>query len=261
MWCVLLMSLTLLFSCTAQESTPFSVEKISATAPCGQLSEREKAIVEEALSQEYHYFGRGGQSHVFFSADGQFVLKFLKPKFSKNKGKAALQKNKVLSAFQLCSENFAQETGVLYAHLKHTPLPRTARLFGPEGAPLPLDLEEHLFLLQKRAILAYDQIDAWVSEGREDLAKEGIESLLVLHVDLFKKGFRNRDANFKSNCGFIEGQPILFDIGRVVYSEEIKNQENHKKEIARITPRFRQWLATHHEELLEHFDQIVARFL
>jgi hypothetical protein len=76
-----------------------------------------------------------------------------------------------------------------------------------------------------------------------------------------QQGLRNRDANFRSNCGFIGATAVVIDVGRVVYSEEIKKGESMKKEILRITPRFRRYLLESYSELLPGFDQAVAKII
>ena len=271
-----------------QEKKGFSLEAISATIPFHPewegrtLNSDETQEVEQALLKTYHYLGCGGQCFTFASLDGKYVIKFFKQKKfalprwiehfpipllidwlrEKKTMKRVEKRNKVFTAFKLSFDQLQDETGLLYVHLNSTKhLNKILSVSDDLGAVHVLNLDGLEFVLQKKAMLAYTAIDTWIETQELDRAKEAIDQLLTLNIALYQKGFRNRDPNFRSNCGFIGSRAILIDVGRVIPSEEIKNPKNYKNELAHITPRFRQYLSKKHPELLAYFDQSLDKIL
>lgn len=240
------------------------------------LSAEEWGQVQVALSQPYCYLGSGGQCDAFVSQDDHYVIKFFKqkkfaipewmehfplpfligPLKNKKVAKREQKRAKVFSAFKLCFDAFQEETGLVYLHLNPTQgLFRTLSLQDAKGNKHAIPLDSVEFVLQKKAKLAYSVIDAHAAHGNLAEAKQAIDQLLKLHIAFYQKGLRNRDAKFKANCGFIDEKAVLIDVGRVVYSEEIKNPKNYTQELLQITPPFRKYLAKEHPELLPYFDQ------
>ena len=113
-----------------------------------------------------------------------------------------------------------------------------------------LNLDELEFVVQRKAELAYKVIDSLIAAQKVDEAKRAIDQLLTLQATIHKKGFRNRDPNFRHNYGWIGGQAILIDVGRIVGAEKTS-----KNSIA--TSRFRKYLFEQHPEFLAYFDQSI----
>lgn len=268
-----------------KKAQPFSLKTISVELPFHPewegrtLSEEENLEVSNALSKSYHYLGSGGQNFVFISDDGKYVIKFFKQnKFDiplwikhfplpflvhslheKKTMKMQAKRNAVFSAFKLSFDHLSKETGLLYVHLNTTDhLKKTLTLSCPQGNLHQLSLDTLPFVLQKKADLAINTIDSFMENNDIARAKHAIDQLLELPVVLAKKGFRNRDPNFRSNCGFINSQAVIFDVGRIVYSKEIQKPENFKKAFLKTAFRFRRYLSDRHPELLPYFDQCIA---
>jgi hypothetical protein len=267
----------------------FSLEAILASLPFhpeweGRASsDHEKLEVTKALSQSYRYLGSGGQCFSFVSDDGKYVIKFIKQKAfdipiwmnhfplpflidwrrEKKRAKRDAKRDKVFTAFKLSFDHLSSETGLLYVHLNQTEhLNKELSFCDAVGKMHLLNLDELEFVIQKKADLAYHTLDSLMEKKDIEGAKLAIDELLLLNVNLYQKGFRNRDANFRSNCGFIPGtQAILIDVGRVVFTTEIKDPKNYKEELLRITPKFRLYLSTQYPDLLPHFDQSIAEIL
>lgn len=241
-----------------------------------KLSKIEAQEVERALSQPYRYLGSGGQCMTFESWDDQYVIKFFKQKKfalpawierfpapfliswlrEKKILKREEKRNKVFSAFKLSFDCLPGETGLLYVHLNPTDhLKKTLRLCDPEGRNHLLNLDELEFVVQRKAELAYKVIDSLIAAQRVDEAKQAIDQLLALQASIHKKGFRNRDPNFRHNYGLIGGQAILIDVGRIVDFEKT----SQKNPIS--TSRFREYLFDRHPELLAYFDQSIDEIL
>lgn len=227
----------------------------------------DSAELDLALSQPYTHLGNGGQCFAYLSADGNYVIKFLKQKafdlprwtaylpafLVQNKvAKKEAKRSKVFSAFKLSFDHLRDESGLLYVHLNQT---HDQKIVNVDGNPIPLD--DVSFVVQKRADLAFHRIDALMASGNVEGAKEAIVQLLQLNIELYQKGFRNRDANFRSNCGFDGDKAIVIDVGRIVLSDTI----DIKKEIQRITPRFHRYLQQRHPELVPYFEQEVEECL
>ena len=232
---------------------PFHPEWETKSAPSAEL--------ESALAQTYRYLGSGGQCYCFVSADDKYVLKFFKQKafsvpdwgFLKGKRikKKESKRDRIYSAFRLAYDELREETALLYVHLNPTQiLQKTIRVTDKENAEHTIDLDKTPFALQRKAELAFGYIDRQDTEG----AKKAIDDLLNLHTRLYKRGYRNRDPNIRSNCGFLNGRPILFDVGRIVQDHK---PLKIKTELERITPRLYRYLAQKHPDLLPHLESTV----
>ncbi len=269
---------------TPKKSIPFSMEAIQSDMPFHPewatriLSPEEDSALQEALSQSFRYLGSGGQCYVFVSADDQYVIKFFKQKsFAidpwvakfpipylidwlkvKKKEKKERVRSNVFNAFRHSFDHLSQETGMLYVHLNRTShLNKTLSLTDARGVSHLLQLDDLEFAIQKKAELAFRRIDSLMRESDVEGAKKAILKLLKLNLSLSQKGYRNRDPNFRSNCGFVGEEAILFDVGRIVPSEEINEPENISKAFKKSTPKFRKYLTENYPDLLKHFDACV----
>ncbi len=269
-------------------SKSFSLEAISAQLPLNPewetrvMSPSEEQHVAQALSQPYHYLGSGGQCFSFVSSDQQYVIKFIKQKAfdipiwmnqfplpflidwlkEKKWKKRADKRNRVFNAFKLSFDLLSEETGLLYVHLNQTQHVKKILPFCDAlGKTHFLNLDDLEFVVQKKADLAYNTLHSLMEKKESEGAKLAIDQLLALNVKLYQKGFRNRDPNFKSNCGFIGTDAIVIDVGRILPLENIKTAEEHKQELLKITPQFRAYISTQYPELLPHFDQAIGKII
>lgn len=281
----LLPILLFLAACSSsQTKAPFSFATFAS--PLAQTAERcatqeEKSLAAEALAQDYRFLGSGGQCSTFESADGRFVIKFFKEKAfalppwveefplqwliaplkksqTKKKNRS---KEKAFEAFALCYDALPAETGLIYMHLSPNALGKSLSLIGPDQAAHQICLDDFAFVIQKKATLPFAYIGDKIANGDRAGALSAIEDLLQLHIQLYERGIRNRDANFRSNCGFVGSTPIIIDLGRIVYSEAIKKPDNYKRELERFLPRIRLWLGANHPDLLADFEEIVAKII
>ncbi len=259
----------------AEPKREFTVEEISSEISYHSewetptLTSEGMQEVKQALGQAYRYLGSGGQCVNFVSADDKYVIKFFKQKkfavpdgvfwFKQKKQKRRDERrDKVFSAFQLCFQLVPEETGLLYLHLNPTDHLKTIlTLSDDQGKSYVINLDELQFVLQRKVELASHVL------AHRDLpeAKHALDQLLNMYVKFYQKGIRNRDPNFRSNCGFLGTKALLIDVGRVVYSEEIKQPENYKQELLEMTPHFRKYLSHNHPALLEYFDTVIAKII
>jgi hypothetical protein len=246
----------------------FSLEAVSAKLPFQlawegrEQNEKEKKETETALSQSYRFLGGGGQCFSFISQDGKYVIKFFKQKafpprhwLSLNFEKTDAKRDRVFSAFRLSFDRLSEETGMLYIHLNPTQhLHKTVLFSDISGKEHLLNLDELQFVVQKKADLANGYIDTLLARNDVDGAKDAINQLLSLSMRLHEKGVRNRDPNFRSNYGFVDGRPIVVDVGRMA-----SRKKSAQKDLRRFKEKFRIYLAKEHPELLEYFDLVCKK--
>ena len=256
-----------------KKKIPFSLEAISHCTllhpewACRPLSGQEELETSSALAQSYRYLGGGGQCYAFVSADDRYVIKFFKQKAFASSSwwhqkKKKEKQDRVFTAFKLAFDHLPKETGTLYVHLNKTSHWGRALSFSDrKGRVHLLHLDGLAFVLQKKAEGFSARIDTLMQKGDIEGAKVAIGKLVELHGSLYKKGYRNRDPNLRSNSGFIGEEVILFDVGRVVYSAEGKNAKMIRKELLKASPRLQKYLAANHPELLSSFNDAMNQIL
>lgn len=233
----------------------------------------ESSELKEALGNAYTYFGRGGQAYAFFSDDGKYVIKFFKqrlfrPSLLLKLNPIAPIRNKRIAkrldkwrrdffSYKVAFTTLQEETGVLYSHLnptKHlqTKLTITDRL----GIQHQIDLDKFDFIVQKRAERVYDRIDRLMANDNLEGAKQALAQVFTLIDTRAKKGYRDRDPNIRTNCGFIENKAVKIDVGRFILSEEMKNPVFRRAELKRIIEPFGQWIQSTHPALLSELKEL-----
>jgi len=230
---------------------------------CAPPSLEEEKEILAALSQPYTYASKGGQVYVFFSQDGKYVLKFLKqrlyvvPKwleifpfstlFSSYKEKKSFQKKEKrardFSSYLLAATEIKEHTGVLYLQLnadeaRHYPI----TLLDPLHICHKIDLFAFPFILQKRALRIYDQIEQAMQRGDVAYCYRLIDQIIALELELCKKGIRDRDSVVDSNDGIIDGRVVKIDVGRLLSDERVKSHSCAVQEIEGMLVPFRSWL-------------------
>jgi len=269
-----------------KETEGFSLLGISSNRPydpsweTSSLSSEEEKEVKQALSQSFRYFGCGGQSYIFFSDDGRYAIKFFKQRlfqppiwlniplvpwlFPKYAAKKKWQREDKLkrdfSSYVLAFKELKTETGLLYVHLNKTShLKEKTKLIDRLNICHLVDLNQFDFVLQRKADLVYDRIVRQMNEGNIEEAKKTISRILDFISSRCKKGFHDRDPNIRTNCGFIDDQPIKIDVGRISKEEKFKNDEYRIKELEKIAHPFKLWLKQCYPLLAEHLDQEMLR--
>lgn len=202
--------------------------------------------------QPFLYLGKGGQSYVFASEDGRYILKLFRSsrlntlKFFLPWQKSKIQRleNELQSTLQsyLIAFNFLkEETGLVAVHLDrgpHAPL----RIVDKLG--IVHTLEKCPFIVQDRAVLVQDKISQWMEAGEVEKANRALVNLdqLVQHrIDL---GIFDADPNLVKNFGFCGDRPIQIDGGRFSLSPLPCNTklESSKQQL-------QNWIMEHYPEL------------
>lgn len=171
------------------------------------------------LAQTWVLSAEGGQSYVFFSQDGSYVLKFFKdqprpwlrwPSYQAQKNKKLLR---TLKGYSLFNQRCHDISGLQLLHVQPSSSPLTATLVDRMGIHHSVDLRSYLFVLQKKV---QPLTPPKTQEEKEELLAE-ISSLLQT---LSKAHLTDHDPRFHLNLGHLDGKLIVIDPGRIVDSTD-----------------------------------------
>lgn len=240
------------------------------------LTDLESQEIDKALSQNYTYFGCGGQAYVFFSEDGKYALKFFKQrhfrepthlnyipfikryrdlKFAKRKKKIAVE----YGSYKLGFEELPELTALVYVHLNKTShLHKNITFIDKFKMPHQIDLDKTDFILQRRAQLVHDTIDHHMAAGNLAAAQQTIDAVVDLILTRCKKGYYDKDPNIATNCGILEGKAIKIDVGRLTLDPKMAKPLYYKPELYHLVKPFQRRLAEKYPELAHYLDQKVT---
>jgi len=149
---------------------------------------------------------KGGQSLVFFSEDGQYVLKFfqdqprpyhLLPSYRARKAKKLAR---TLNGYTLLHELCPHLSATVLNHFQKTVDPLPARLIDRLGIAHDVDLSAYLFVLQKRAA---------------PLERVNPQELETLINTLASSHLQDHDHRLSQNLGLLDGTLVILDPGRI----------------------------------------------
>ncbi len=272
-----------------QQTDGFTIQAISSNRPSNPawdvhfLSDGEKAEIEQALSQRYHYLACGNQAFAFLSEDGRYVIKFFKQKLfepsfflkwspaiwmnpSRREKKLWKKQDKLqrdFASYRLSFDELKEETGLVYVHLNPSDwIRRNLIICDKLNIAHAIPLDRFNFILQKRADLVFPTIDKLMAEGNLAGAKRALSSILELFVSRCQKGILDSDPDLDKNFGFIDGHAVQIDIGRFT-RQPIKVKFAHCNQdrpasLSSMTPpvikeTFKTWLTENYPSLFDHF--------
>jgi hypothetical protein len=205
----------------------------------------------EILNQPYSFLGKGAQSYVFESQDGQYVIKLFRydHPFSDEKVKT------LFNACKIAQDILKEETGLLYVHLNQTQLGLPVlQCRGPLGGQVKFPLDKYRFALQKKAAGFRETFERIKNDPIE--MQKRIDQFLQLLYSRVEKGIRNTDPNLHRNFGFLEDRAIEFDFGNYQKCPAL----NKEAEIRRYTARLNRYLQKNAPEWVSYVDkQIEAK--
>ncbi len=224
------------------------------------------------FAQEFTFLDKGSTSEVFISKDRKTVLKiFLDKSYTSRSRKhipflgklsAKRKELKMKKARYMASINsyalLPKETGMVYYHFSPTDtFHRSLTLTDKEGNKRTLDLDQENYLVQRKAIVAWEYIYNHVACGDLEGARQGIKKLLTLTKLLYDQGIVLIDLQFASNFGFIDGEPTRIDTEHLAFKRSWKT--SHQKHLSEQLADFRIWIAEScPPSLLVYFDEEVA---
>lgn len=287
-FCFFLAGFILMSSFSKQQTDGFSIPAIAsnrvyneeyATRP---LSFPERQTLQNALNQHYVYFGRGGQSFVFFSKDGQYVLKFFQqrhfrpnwllnhlplPKFLqryrfKKNWKRQDKLHRDFFSYKVAFDDLLDITGLIYVHLNPTEnIKKRIHITDPLHISHQIDLDQFDFIIQNRAENTLERIDRCMREKNIDQAKQTIQTVLNLVSMRCQRGYQDRDPNLCTNCGFLGEKAIKLDVGRFGVNEEMKKTAIHNEEMIKVAKPLEKWLLAFYPELIDSFHSALEETL
>ena len=226
----------------------------------------DESRLQGILHQSYTYLAHGKQAFAFESADGRYVLKFIKTQRVRPKKWFCYWQNwfkyatpqpiikhflrqhelqELYSRFRVACRDLHQETQILYVHTRPTSGLSFCNVVDRKGADHQIDLDHSAFVLQRKVMLVPQYIDSLLSSGDIEGAKDAVLALKMLLVERTVKGFTDEKQVFSQNYGFSGNIPIQLDIGkirRLVSGEE-------QKELARICINLKNWVSEHYPVL------------
>lgn len=249
--------------------------EFSAGSSLSSSSVEEFLRLRHVFSQPFHFLSTGAQCYAFVSEDGRYVIKFFKmhqltPKYWLKKlpfpflekytfEKVEMRQRKreeTFGGFIAALEDMPEKTGVLFVHFTRTHYPQDKlKVIDKKGVVHHIPLNHVPFVLQKRADMIYPYVSSLIQKGDKDRAIESLISILVLIRDRCKMGFADRDDGVSSNYGFLHGEPIEIDLGRVVRDENMKHPASYLREMLRVSRKMELWLEASYPELLPVLQQ------
>ncbi len=235
-----------------RSSPGFNVYKISSNLKPAKIWEvrsppiEEKQNIDQILSQPFMYLGAGAQSYAFVSADGGSVLKFFRmnnllPKpwqGGEKKQRKMAKLKKTFEAYRIAYEEFKEESGLLLVHLnRSSDLQKKVTLTDRKGETHLVDLDNTVFVLQKRADLIYDHLEKL--QGESAALKKALTSLFRLILTRAEKGIADEDHGVRNNFGFSADKPIQIDIGRIAQDKHAR--EHSREELTRVASKIKAW--------------------
>jgi hypothetical protein len=229
------------------------------------------------LEQKFTYFGRGLQSFSFLGEDGTTVLKLFNnhyqkrirlarwlPDFYPFKAwkrslirKSEFKLTRTFDSYLLAFDQMQKETGLLFLHPQPGEGLPTITLIDKLNIAHPFDLNSHAFALQKKAEPVYPYLLQLKERGELAKAQEAVKELVSLMRGKMSAGIGDNDPLIRTNLGFENGRPMQIDIGPFYHNEALKNPEEQKNELKKITLSMKHWLESHYPELLETLDEAI----
>lgn len=232
-------------------------------------------LVNDILSQHFHFIGDGKQCTAYVSHDGKYVLKFLlqrplaiKPRFSElpdvfpftlvksyKEQAHGERKEDLFSALMISYQVAPEQTGVMYVHLNPThDVFKKPLVIDEKGNPVYIDVGATQFVLQKRALLVKPTLIDLMCEGKQDEAKLRIDQVLMLLFEAAKMGIVDRDPSLirNNNIGFLDDRAIYVDTGKLSLAKQALTRKDFVNDLQRLKP-FYKWLQAYYPELAEHY--------
>ncbi|MCB1119374.1 MAG: hypothetical protein KDK65_05385 [Chlamydiia bacterium] len=246
------------------------------------LSSDEEKRLREILAQPYRYLGKGCQSYVFASDDGQYVVKFFKyhryrtkpwvealsfiPQMEAKRERRVKHKMEKLDRFyqswEVAFNHLQEETALEYVQLnKRKGLEMQMTIYDKIGVPHTIDLDQLEFCVQKRGEMFDAVLQNLVKRGELEKAKKLLTAVLEQMQEELRRGLIDRDYALRQNTGVIDGKPVHLDIGQFMYDEHVKEEAVAKQAIFNKTYKFRSCVREISEPLSDHFEAELQKIL
>lgn len=239
------------------------------------LSEEDSKVIDSILSKPFTYLGKGCQSYVFLSQDGNYILKFFKyqrfrpqawldyltffpgiEEYRQNKiDKKQRKLEGIFNSWKIAYEDLRPETQLVYIHLnKSKNLNQTLTIYDKMGFEHRLEADNLEFLLQRKAKMLCHYINELMANGNVSEAQGLLSRIIHLILSEYQRGLADNDHALMQNTGVYKGNPIHIDVGQFVKREDIRDSKIFRQELFNKTYKFRLWLKKNHPDLLKNFE-------
>lgn len=236
----------------------------------------------KAIDQPYYYLGKGCQSYVFASQDGEYVIKFFKyqryrlkpwlayfpplPAIVKYRQEKLERKWKKLDGFvqswKVAFENLKEETGLLFVHLNKTDhLQKRLMIYDKIGQMHLVELDKMEFCIQRRAQLLCTTLLDYKNKGDLLAAQQLVHQLLNLILSEYVRGLADNDHALMQNTGVAQGKPVHIDVGQFVFKEAVKEPTIFHQELFTKTYKFKLWLRENYPELGKYLEEELQQII
>lgn len=252
------------------------LEEVLVPIAARKPSVEERQLALKALRQPYTYLGKGCQSYVFVSLDGEYVLKFIKQhrfytkpwlnmltfipwachhrqeRLSHKRQKKSLLLKGWLTAFGY----FSTETGVLWVHTDmHTKEEPTVTLIDKVGFTYSVDLNSCEFLLQRRAQPLPQILEEIIAQKDWEQGRHLLDKLIAMVLKSYNAGIIDSDHALLQNTGMREGEPIQIDVGQFAYDPVVAcDSSTWRQGLFNKTFRLRLWLKEREPALHQYLE-------
>jgi len=242
----------------------------------------EQEELTKAIEQPYFYLGKGCQSYVFASQDGQYVIKFFKyqryrlqpwlayfpplPAIVKYRQEKIDRKwNKVdgfVRSWKVAFENLKEETGLLFVHLNKTNnLQQQVTIYDKIGMKHVVELDQMEFCVQRRAHMLCDALLDYKTKENLAGARQLVHQLLNLILSEYSRGLADNDHALMQNTGVAQGRPVHIDVGQFVFNEAVKQPVIFHQELFTKTYKFKLWLYSNYPQLGEYLEEELQQII
>lgn len=258
----------------------FQITKIQPnlieTSTLVSSSDEQREFLNALFQQKFSFFGRGLQSFVFASQDGQYVVKVFNNRYQQKialfsflshfpwighfaKERATYYRDKLTKTFnsyQIAFDEMKDKTGLIYAHLfPSSDLSGHLTLIDKLNIVHRLDPNKMGFVVQKRVTLVFPALKEYVNKNDLDGAKHAISSLIHLFFWKWQRGIVDNDPLIRTNYGFVEGNALQIDVGPLSKGAFLLSSDQKREEILRITASLKFWLTENSPELIPFLER------
>lgn len=214
------------------------------------------------LQMPLKFIGAGKQFYAFETADGAYVVKFMKwsrrkplplshPLLDKKQAARARLAANLQKSCQLALTHLPDESQLVTPEEVHT-----FTLIDKLGITHTVPASHTHFYVQRKAVSFTHHLDQ-----NPALAKPLLQSFIQTVKAQCTRGIANLDPITDRNYGVVEGRVILLDVGSLLQSPKLHHTAAIQHEIVLELLPLRQWLQQKHPEHLATFDTLLREEL
>lgn len=235
--------------------------------PLATPTKEQEAFLEKLLTHPFTYLDRGKQSFVFLSHDKKHVIKFFDARclkcselgwFSPYTPESLIRKKeRLFEGYKVAFEKDRSHTGLEFVQLAPThEYSKQAVVYDRFGIKHEIDLSKVPFVVQVKAIPTRRVIKSLLQRSNVEGAKQHLRKIVEMYVTEYRMGIIDRDHNFMYNTGFVDGEPIRIDVGRLYADVSVKDYSVFSLDLHKVAiERVGEWMQRHFPQYRE---EIVA---